>query len=191
MYRSRKGLIFSLLFGAVVASANGARTAAVHPQDDLLQPGKGQIQAVNYYVCPDVKECAVTVAVAKPAAAGTKCTFKLTGDDKNEFFYIDRNAARNDQVVSWTLIAADAGWTAEFATRPGKKKGIHFTEGEKDHIDAAVDTPSVQKRKIKRNKTGRDRRSLLLYDIDVTLTKTGEQPINCESFGPGILNRGG
>ena len=191
--RIRTGLVFAALLVAGAANAQGATTTAIHPTPKLMAPDKGVTNSVDFYFCPKIDECAVTVTVAKPAA-GNQCAFTLTGDDNKKFFYIDRNNndKREEQVIKWTLVSADPEWSAEFAQRVGKDKGIHFTEsgGVKQHIEeVGAGGPQVQSRKVKANKGGKDRRSFLLYDIVVTLKK-GSQSIDCDPYGPGIINRG-
>jgi hypothetical protein len=190
MNRVFKGLALGALLGACTASATGLRQWGTHPVGPT-----GQVKMVGFYTCP-AGDCNVKVTVkgVPDPETGNKCTFTLTGDDGKAFFYIDRNKDTQDQTIGWTVVADPPNWTVQFSTPTGagKKNGINFSEGgEQDNVDDVQDSPTVQKRKIKKNHGGAKRRSLLLYEIDVNLKDAAGTSIPCGPHGPGILNRGG
>lgn len=189
MNACRMALVVNLLLGAGLAHGTGKSPLGLREQIPLADPTKGQVQTDVAYVCPNTPRCPVTVRVTPPAAPNSQdCEFTLTGDDNQPFFYIYRNADRPFQTIVWNLVSADAGWSAAFTTRAaGRGEGIHFTEGG-DHANQPSGTPTQQRRSILQSGVG-NRRSILLYDIDVTLSR-GAQTIACKPFGPAILNRG-
>lgn len=192
-----KGLLMSALLGAgaVAAAQDRPKIKALHPQGT-----PGEVDSVNFFVCPATDVCVVKIKVEpKPDLHGNSCTFTLSDGKGKEFFYIDLFESKNkteaeqpkERIIRWETTEHE-GWTPVFLKNGnGKDKtGINITEG-KDHEGDPDkdDNDTKQTRKIKRKPPGKERRSLLLYDIDVEL-RNGNQKYPCNPYGPGIINRG-